>query len=353
MTHIQILLPFGLPPAHMATDLVRALNTPSLSTIIARAKSSGHEVFEDFSRALPHELCLAYQFGLANRTPNSSSPTIAIAAMHALGLKPAAGTWFIVNPVHIHVARDHLVLTDQRQLTLSEEESRSLFDAAKPYFDEAGKPLLYGDAHTWFVHADDWTDLETSTPDAACGHNIDIWMPKGDNALQWRKLQNEIQMLWHTHRINEERESQSQKPVNSLWLWGGAHLADSEAQSTVINHYSATFNLAGWNGAFAQFPRNAQNCTAADVIAAAPKHGLLILDQLIGPALANDWSTWLMQMHALENDWFTPLLNAIKNGKLDQLSLILTHSAGLSEFTVTKNSLRKFWIKPSLARLRP
>lgn len=95
-----------------------------------------------------------------------------------------------------------------------------------------------------------------------------------------------------------------------------------------------------------------QQCTVANAINAAPERGLLMLDTLIGPGLAQDWSYWLEQMHALEDNWFVPILAAIRDGKISSVSLILTHNTKLTELNVTRNSLRKFWTKPSLATLQ-
>ncbi len=350
MSHLDILLPFSLPPPEMAADLLPALQTPAFSTLIARAKPRRRETLDAFSRALPHETWLARQFGLEDRLHANSSPAVTPAMMQAFGLTPDAGVWFMLHPVHLHIARDHLVLTNQRQLIISEQESRDLFDAAKPLFDEAGKALLYGDAHTWFVRADAWNALRTATPDAASGHNIDIWMPQGAGERDWRKLQNEVQMHWHAHRVNDERESRNLKPVNSVWLWGGAPATMAAPPTS----YKEAINLPGWVKAFGQFAtRTVQDFTAADVIALQPERGLLVIDALIEPALGGDWSAWLERFHALETAWFEPLSAALKAGKIDQLSLIMTHSTDLSEMIAGKQSLRKFWIKPSLAKLAP
>jgi hypothetical protein len=258
--------------------------------------------------------------------------------------------WFILNPVHIHIARDHLVLTDMRQLRLPENESRALFEMAQPLFEEAGKTLMYGNAQTWFIRAVDWYGLQTSTPDAACGHNIDIWMPQGGAARDWRKLQNEVQMHWHAHPVNVMRETRGYKPVNSLWLWGGA----SMTMETGPCRYQEVFNLNDWMRGLRQFPlRQMLDCKPADVVAAAPESGLLVLDSLIEPALSGDWASWLERLHAIDAEWLAPLLAALQAKKLDQLSLILTHNAALAEFTASKNSLRKFWVKPALTRLLP
>jgi hypothetical protein len=354
MSHLDILLPFALPPEEMAADLFRELKTPALSTVVSRAKSEGrasrHETYDEFSRALPHETWLARQFGLENRMVESGSPPVAIAAMQALGLTSGPGVWFMLEPVHIHIARDHLVLTDPRQLTLTEQESRTLFDVAQPLFEEAGKTLVYGNARLWFVRADEWSQLQTSTPDAASGHNIDIWMPKGAGDRNWRKLQNEVQMHWFIHPINEDRESRRMRPVNSIWLWGGSPA--SAERSPVA--YNEVFNANGWMRALGQLTeKQTLGATASDIVAAAPKHGLLILDSPLEPALANDWSRWLEALHAIETEWLAPLLAALKNGKIDHLSLILTHQARISRFNATRQSLRKFWVPPSLAPLIP
>jgi hypothetical protein len=348
MSHLDILLPFGLPAAEIAGDVLRALQAPALASLITRTKSHRREAFDPFSRALPHEFWLARQFGLDECTHKRGSPPVATAAMRACSLTADSGIWFLLHPVHLHIARDHLVLTDQRRLALTEQESRALFDTVKPLFDEIDKPLQYGDAYTWFVRADNWDDLHTATPDAASGHNIDIWLPQGSAERDWRKLQNEIQMHWHVHPVNEERVNRDEKPVNSVWLWGGA--ATPMAFPPI--RYSALFNLQGWANALGRCSSaTIKNSTASDIIRAAPTHGLTALDQLVEPALASDWSEWIARLHELESGWFVPILDAVKTGKISQVSLIVTHGTGLAEFTSSQYSLRKFWSTPSLSRL--
>lgn len=352
MTALDILLPFGLPPAELASDLLKELNTPALAALTSRTKSENqrHEVIDDFQRALPHELWIARRFGLDDTLKERGSPPVAEALMRAMGLSPQPGTWFVLQPVHIHIARDHLVLTDPRQLALTDQESRTLFDIAAQLFDEAGKRLLYGDAGTWFVQAEDWRGLHTSTPDAASGHNIDIWMPKGPGERDWRKVQNEVQMHWFNHAVNEEREIRRQKPVNSVWLWGGS----SSNIARRPHQYDKTFNLPGWMQAFRQFvPGHAEADNATAMLTEFGTSNMLVLNHLLESALANDWARWLEDVKRLEEDWFAPLLQALKSGKLDQISLITTHDSRISRYTATRSSLRKFWVKPSLATLCP
>jgi hypothetical protein len=348
MSHLDILLPFSLPPTELATDLLRECKNPAFATLLARAKVYRTEYFDAFSRSLPHELWLARQFGLELAAPQPNSLSVATLLMQCYGLPVVNGTWFIIQPVHFHIARDHLVLTDVWQLDITEAESRALFAAAEPLFKEMGKSLVFGDATTWFVQADDWQDLQTSSPHAACGHNIDIWMPQGSAALSWRKLQNEVQMQWYADPVNAAREARSAKPVNSIWLWGGAVMPPPALSAP----YTDVFGLTHWmQGLGATAGKQADNINAAELIDSTPDRGLLALDNLISPALSGDWSTWLEQMHRLEVEWFAPLLAALKSNALQELRLILNHTTQLAELRVTKAALHKFWVKPSLARL--
>ena len=330
MSHAQIIIPFGLPPAEHARDLVQTLTSRcpqrGLATLLSRHFNKSRQHIDDFSPALPHELWLRqhhrpsefnYQWSRLNYPKQAEQ-----------------GCWFIVNPVHLHIAQNHLVLSDHRQLALPESESRQLFDAALPLCQEAGVQLIYGDAHTWFLRADEWADFITSTPDAACGHNIEIWSVKGRKELAWRKLQNEIQMQWYIHPLKEQREARGDKAVNGLWIWGN---------STMSSYTPATHEnrkQAASSGSTAG--------TAGELI---NKPGILVLDQLSTAALAGDWANWLDMMTELENNWFVPLRSALKNRKLSLLSLHLSNSNTLLSTTIRPVSLCQFWRSPTLSHL--
>ncbi|MBS1170259.1 MAG: hypothetical protein H6R01_1177 [Burkholderiaceae bacterium] len=352
MRHIEIIVPFAFLPASMASTLLRDLHAPALATLISRAKMPPRmPEFEPLARVLPHGAWLAWQFGLTAAIESGNSPPIATAAMQMLGITPGTGVWFILNPAHIHLGLDHAALSDLRQLSLSNAESRALFDAAKPYFDQAGKTLLYGDAGTWFVRADNWQTLRTSTPDAACGHNLLPWMPEGEHELEWRQLHNAVQMAWHKHPVNAAREQRGAETVNALWLWGAA--SGSLPSLPAIVPYTATYCLSGWMSAFGPFsPDNQQTCSALELTRNPPEHGLLLLDSLLPPALSNDWQQWITTFNLLENNWFAPLLEALQEHTIDRLTLHLSNDTSLITFINDRQTLHKFWIRKSLARLQ-
>ncbi len=119
------------------------------------------------------------------------------------------------------------------------------------------------------------------------------------------------------------------------------------------SRHDACFNLPGWMQAFGHVSSNRiQTADAAGLIAATPNRGLLVLDALIPAGLGGDWSEWLDQLHQLESLWFAPLLAALKDRKIDRISLTLTNSSRLATFHASAMSLRKFWVKPSLEKLK-
>ncbi|MES3025783.1 MAG: hypothetical protein V4857_29745 [Pseudomonadota bacterium] len=342
MTQITLVLPFALPPPELAPDLARALQAPALSALLTRTASHTSTAFDPGARALPHELWLARALGL----PAGESCAFAVAAMRGFGLDPGDGSWFIVNPAHIEIARSHLSMNDPRRLHLDEAHARALFESAKPYFDEIDKTLLYGDAHTWFMRADAWAALATASPDAAAGQNLTDWLPSGALAAEYRKLQNEVQMLWFEHPANLARAALGQPPVNSFWPWAPATQRDLPA----VPHTLASIDCPPWltaaTGGAATTPAE-----FAATLASAPQHTQLVCGSLGAAAVGADWSGWLMQMQRLEQELFAPLLAALGRGAVDRIELVLTRRDAQASFTTTRMSQRAFWRRPTLNRL--
>lgn len=347
MNQLTLVLPYALPLAALAGDLIKALQTPSLAALISRTAASSLHEFDSATRVLPHEAWLAHALELAPpATGDDARAPFAAAAMRGYGLPTEPGArYFVVQPIHIEIARKHLTMHDARQLSLSDADSRALYALARPYFDDLGQPLSYGDAHTWFMRADGWSDLRCATPDAATSQNLADWMPEGEHARASRRLQNEVQMLWHEHAINEEREARGLKPVNSYWLWGAAEARAQPATCAGALHVSAA---PGWLAALAEPGRRDM---APATILAGGADALVLHAGLIESAQAQDWGTWLLQMQELEQLWFAPLLAALKDGRLGQLRLVLSHRDAWLDCTATRHAQRKFWRTISLNKL--
>ncbi|XLZ71666.1 hypothetical protein ABT364_06770 [Massilia sp. SR12] len=332
MASTTVVIPFALPPAELAQELSRNLQAPALAALLSRNSVLKRHAGAEDSRLLSHESWLA----------SATGSSLAAAVMRGFGLGPAQGHWFIVHPVHIQLARSRLVLADTRRLQLAEEDARVLFDLAKPFFDE----LLWGDANTWFMRADSWQGLDTASPDAAMGGNLADWMPTGPTALGFKKLQNEIQMLWHEHPVNEARQQRGLAPVNSFWMWGGA---DGQATRDAGQRLAVA---APSGPAHADYVSGWLSALATPGSKAAPgEAGTIVLPHLIPAGAGNDWGAWLGAMQQLEQEWFAPLLAALNDGRTSELTLILGDRDGWKEIRTTKTSLRKFWRAQNLKNL--
>lgn len=351
MSQLTVVLPFALPAPEFAKELARSLNTPALAALLSRTSSHRLHPFDFAVRALPHEVWLARALGLEQ----AGQPAFAAAAMRGFGLDAGEGTWFIVSPAHIEIARSHLMMPDLRRLQLDDAESRALFEAARPYVEESGHQFVYGDARTWFLRADAWAGMDTATPDTAVGMNLTDYLPTGPHALAYRKLQNEIQMLWYTDPVNAAREARRQPAVNAFWLWSGATVAavvpaqagthaehpQSRGQRTI-----ATFDTTGWLKAL-----GTRTVDAPASVLDIPGDTLLVCGSAAAPAIAADWSGWLHAMQRLESELFAQLLPALMQGRVKQLKLVLSHRTAHAEFATTALAQRKFWRRPTLERL--
>jgi hypothetical protein len=337
MSATTVVFPFALPPAPMAPDLIRALQTsgaPALSALLSRHVAQEYLADTADHRVLPHEALVARALGLA-----AQDAPVAAAVMAGFGKRPDAGHWFIVHPINVQVGT-HLQMTDRRATRLGEDEARTLFDSVLPLFREDGHELVYGDALTWFMRADAWAELATASPDAASGDNLHPWMPTGDAARAFRRLQNEVQMLWFSHPLNEARQARGLAPINSFWLWGGAQAAQ-QVQGTL-----ATAEVPDWMAMLAAPDRRA--VTPADL---RPGE-LAVVGHALPSGLAEDWSQWLAAMAQLENDWFAPLLTALRAGTLGELTLILTNHESWLETRTSKMAQYRFWRGHSLKALQ-
>lgn len=334
MAHITLVLPFALPLPEFAPDLVRAMNTPALSALLSRTSSTQRARSAESTHALPHETWLARALGLGG-------VQVAVAAMRGFGLPPDGGTWYVVNPGHIQIARTHLTMADARQVELHEADSRALFATAAALCEEIGHLLRYGDAHTWFLRADDWTGFETASPDTVVNMDLTDFMPKGAPALAYRRLQNEVQMAWHAHPVNAARETRRLPPVNAFWVWGAAHAAPALMPSL------ASHAAPGWLAALGN--RRLESLARLDDVLAGG--GLLVVGDLAEAAQASDWGTWLQVMQHLEDALFAPLLAAVKDGRVGKLHLVLSSREGLLETSTSALAQRKFWRRPTLGAL--
>jgi len=132
----------------------------------------------------------------------------------------------IATPIHLLADQATLHFPQQHPSLLSGEESLTLLGVCQDYFAEEGWQLDYGDVNQWYLSITSATEITTTSPEQATGRSLFETLPQGEDAPVWRRWSNEVQMLLHTHPVNEQRRGRGEPVINSLWFWGEGYLPE-------------------------------------------------------------------------------------------------------------------------------
>lgn len=274
------------------------------------------------SRAWPSETALCRLFGITEGTP--AGP---LTRMACRPHDPLTGRWLCAEPVHLEAGIDDLVLTEASRLNLSLDEAQALAELVNAHFTHRPWTLEVSAADHWHIHLAEDADpgLHTTPLSAAVGQRIGRLLPrKGPHANAWLQDVNELQMLLYPAPVNQEREGQGLRPINSLWIWGEDPLPPAPAQPPLAAAFGQGRLLEGlcrWAQVPCQAaPDNAQ--ALLDTLSDAPAGDhLLVLDDLWAPAAYDDLQAWQTGMEGLEEQWFEPLRKAMQRGRVHRLHL--------------------------------
>ena len=183
---------------------------------------------------------------------------------------------------------DQVTLQPPESLDLPEVESRELFEALRPWAEEDGIALHFESATRWRAVGPAFADLPWASLDRVAHRQLDAWLPNGGQLPQARallRLQNEAQMLFYTHPLNDRRAARGLASINGFWISG----------------------TGAWDGQALPAPRVAAGLRA--------------------PALRGDLTRWAEAWVQLEQDEITPLLEAAEGGAAVRLTLCGERSA--------------------------
>src|SRR5690606_8518344 len=141
-------------------------------------------------------------------------------ALQNASVAPDDAVW-LAELVHVSPSRDGAALLTARELSITHEQSVALFASVRESFADAGFMLHETDGDFWRVELPDSFRPQCASPVLVSLTSVNDWWPQGMDARPWRKLVNEVQMLWFDHPVNQQRYQQGLLPVNSLWLYGG------------------------------------------------------------------------------------------------------------------------------------
>lgn len=329
------LLPKDLPAEHRK-PLFADLPLPALNQLLARGCMTPTIILESASLTSVLEQWLARSFCVP---PGVSAPYCAqwdqvTAHIDAL---------WMLQPVHFHVARDHIVLTDPGQLNITQDQASALLASIQPLFAELEWQLYAPQPQRWYVAPPNPLQLNATTLEAALGRSVDRTLPSGADARTWKRLMNEVQMVWHEHPVNMQREAQGELAINSLWLYGGSSsnipipTKNFDAVYADVLYARALATAAGAeSGTARSTPSLTHACT-------------LQIDQSLQPSLmTQDWYQWRNGWLQLEHNFFAPLLDLLGRRILRRLTLVLCGEQQAFEVVITPLDLWKFWRSTTL-----
>lgn len=252
----HLLIPFAGRGSPACRAALPALKLPNLESLLARLTLADTDTQDESTRSPPHERALARALGIP-----AADGCIPWAALEARQTGIAAADdregWGLVALCHWQVGIDDVVLGDPSAIEIDAAESAALLAAAQPFFEEDGIALHPSSVPgRWLARAPIFDGLATASIDRAVGCPISQWSPLGDSAQPLRRLQNEMQMLLYTQRVNDDRAARGVPPINSFWLSGTGALKDATptASAPTVSDALRVDALrddgAGWAGAW-------------------------------------------------------------------------------------------------------
>ena len=300
---------------------------PALETFLARARC--HRAVSGGSTAALFQL-----FGFDAWTEGG----YAVAALTGLydGIDtPNDGLWLRADPVHLAADRDRVVMAGYYDLSVRPTESDRLAQAFNNLFGEDGLRLHTPTPQRWYLRVPQAPDFNASAVEKVVGQDIDPHLPRGEGALRWHRLLNEVQMLFHASDVNQNRQQQGELPVNSLWLWGGGRLPEAPSMpwSCVWGNDVISRALAR----YCQVKEQSLPPTAGEWLEYAGDGPHLVVME---GARHGDRATWQAFVDGVENEWIAPLLAAVKSARVSEVRLVTGDG---NAYCLTAKSLRRWW----------
>ncbi len=252
------------------------------------------------------------------------------------GLNVESGYLYRADPVHFKAESDHAVLIGTELVVPSIEEADELTEKFNQHFLEDGLSLLFSHSNRWYLKSLKPLKLSFTPMDYAMGRDIKHFMPEGDDALWWRKILNEAQMLFFQNKVNEQRESQGKLTINGLWLWDEKSRANEQVTELVKQVFAddVVSTTLAYQQNIAVY--------SADNIGEIHSTSLLVRESLYQSVCYGDVEAWLNELLLFCQNEFKGVVDLLMTRKVDFLNI---YPCNGQVFKVSRLDLLKFWIK--------
>lgn len=308
---MRIVLPGALPDPRSAAELIPHVQkaAPTLLTWLEQSHARCLAADPATTACTPYEQWCLNAHGFQPETGQNLASGLGplLAPNRAAPHEPV----WIAELVHVSPSRDGAALLPAIELGISQDQSVALFESVDGLFAQSGFSLRRTATERWSIDLPPDCVPASASPALVSISSVNEWWSQELAARSWRRLVNEVQMLWFDHPVNQKRFQAGLIPINSLWLFGGA-------KTHQISYPSA--------------------------LEATQVHS-----QLLSASVAQDWGAWLAQLEKLESEIFKPLAARAPD------QLVLTGSDRIAELSLSalnrwtrwlpskQNTWRKWW----------
>lgn len=319
MDHLHLLLPDLFLPPDIARLVGAGLHLPILEKILARAEQHVLPVatVEDF-------LCDRF-----------AAKAVAPVRATCDGLNVGAGFWLCADPVNLQLQQSQVVL--QPDMPYDEAEAAAICATLNKHFAEDGLTFFAPHPKRWYVCCDKAFSVTMTPLRVAAWRDVKPFQPQGADALVWKRLANEMQMLLHDHPVNQARVAKGQPAINSLWLWG-AGLA-GKLQSS----FDAVGGDDGLSTAFARVAGASEVTALPDLLHGQMANGLWVNTSLSAALQRGDMYDWREAIKTVEREIAQPVWQALRSGHLQTVTLDILLEFGTRSFTLNRARSWKIW----------
>ena len=330
MRNLTLVIPGLLgPDAHYSDDFNPALE--SLEMLLAR---SIHK--QDQTPSYHRSLCELMGLDL---DPGHDVPVAAITRLIDDNA-PSQDVWMRADPVHLSADRDGLILMDSFILRLSQHDALAAATEVNKVLADYGWVVEVPFEDRWYIHLDEMPDLTTTELSMVVGRNINPYLPRGAGAARLHGIMNEIQMQLHASDLNQYRTGRGELPVNSVWFWGVGQMPAESGQQRWAAVYSEDVFVRGLalKTGTPCFPLPL-NIDTVIKDSGNNDSALIVLQHCQAPAQYQNLQLWHQALELLEQTWFAPVLDVIKQGDVRSLRII----SGPHLFETSWFGLKKVW----------
>lgn len=325
---IDLVVPGLVWPNPGVSGLASGLALPALARLLGLGRIARHG-------RMPVDTWLGQAFGL----PASRLPQGNLRRLGEPGLgEPIAGLHYLcADPINLHFAREHLLLSALPEHELTLADANALAESLNTFFAPLDSDIVGFEVATperWYLKLASAPQTQFFALDDVIGRPVSHFMPEGADSRKWQRLSNEVQVLLHNHPINQVREAAGRRPVNSVWLWGDGDALPAPARlpAQVLSNSLLARGLARSLGVPA---RDAAGLPDGDAV--------IVLDELLRPSLFLDLGIWREHLQRMEQTWFAPLLAGLKARRVSQLNIVAPGDRASLEIALRANDCLKFW----------